>query len=59
MVKDLFEINLIIGASLLGLSNITSIWKGGKIAVGANPPKLKEEEHGNKEDQKAHEECGE
>lgn len=43
MVKDLFEINLIIGASLLGLSNITSIWKGGKIAVGNNAPKLEEE----------------
>lgn len=42
IVKDLLELNLIIGASLLGLSNITSIWKGGKIAVGANPPKLEE-----------------
>jgi hypothetical protein len=42
MVKDLFEINLIVGASLLGLSNITSIWKGGKISVGNNAPKLEE-----------------
>lgn len=58
MVKDLFEVNLIIGASLLGLSNITSIWKGGKIAVGNNPPKL-EEEHNHKERQKTPEECEE
>lgn len=42
MVKDLFEVNLIIGASLLGISNITSIWKGGKISVGesANQEKI-------------------
>lgn len=48
MVCNLFEFNLIIGASLLGLSNITAIWKGGKIGVGNNEPILntptKEEE---------------
>ena len=56
MVKDLFEVNLIIGASLLGLSNITSIWKGGKIAVGANPPKLEESKEKEVEKQKEVEE---
>lgn len=42
IVKDLLELNLIIGASLLGLSNITSIWKGGKISIGDKAPKLEE-----------------
>lgn len=35
MVKDLCEFNLIIGASLIGLNNLTSIFRSGnKIAVG-------------------------
>lgn len=42
IVKDLLELNLIIGASLLGLSNITSIWKGGKISISDKAPKLDE-----------------
>jgi hypothetical protein len=49
MVCDLFQVNLIIGASLLGISNITAIWKGGRIGVGnsepiLNTPTKKEEE---------------
>lgn len=53
MVKDLFSFNLIIGASLLGLSNITSIWKGGKIAVGNGSQKIEKQTklHENKDEE--------
>ena len=40
VVKDLIMCDIFTGASLLGLNNITSIWKGGKIGIGENAPKL-------------------
>lgn len=43
VVKDLIMCDIFTGASLLGLNNITSIWKGGKIGIGENAPKLDEE----------------
>jgi hypothetical protein len=56
MVQDLFQFNLIIGASLLGISNITAIWKTGKIGVGNDSQKIENQTKPHKEN-KDEEEC--
>ena len=33
-VKSICETSIIVGASLLGLSSVTGIWKGGSVNVG-------------------------
>lgn len=39
VVENLLQTSLIIAASLLGISSITGIWKGGSVAVGEESPK--------------------
>lgn len=35
-VQDLLQTSMIVGASLLGLYSITSIWKGGKVSTSSS-----------------------
>ena len=36
IVEDLLQTSMIVGASLLGLYSITSIWKGGKFSTSSS-----------------------
>lgn len=36
VVQDLLQTSMIVGASLLGLYSITSIWKGGKVSTSSS-----------------------
>lgn len=43
IVENLIQTALIMGASLLGISSITSIWKNGSVSVGEQPKESKVE----------------
>ena len=38
IVENLIQTALVTGTSLLGISNVTSIWKHGSVSIGNNPP---------------------
>ena len=43
VVENLIQTSLVMGASLLGISSVTSIWKNGSISVGEQPQEPKVE----------------
>ena len=54
VVEDLLQTAMILGATLLGISSITSIWKTGRMSVGNHDECKDEHELNNKEQHPSH-----